>query len=123
MEIILGNYAVATLVPLIMSSVMATIVGRWYFGDIPAFEIPRYRLENALEIGPCILLGLLTGVVAVGFVKLLYGLEDTAERFPVKGWLKTPLLLFLIGLTVTWFPQVFGVGYDTIKQVLRGEMI
>ena len=41
-EIILGNYAIATLVPLIMSSVMATIIGRWYFGDIPAFEIPHY---------------------------------------------------------------------------------
>jgi CIC family chloride channel protein len=50
-EIILGNYAITTLVPLIMSSVLATIVGRWYFGDIPAFEIPRYQLENALEIG------------------------------------------------------------------------
>ena len=122
-EIILGNYAITTLVPLIMSSVMATIVGRWYFGDIPAFEIPRYQLEHALEIGPYILLGLLTGVVAVGFVKLLYGLEDAADRFPIKGWLKTPLILLLIGLMVLWFPHVFGVGYDTITQVLRGEMV
>ena len=122
-EIILGNYAITTLVPLIMSSVMATIVGRWYFGDIPAFEIPYYVLENAWEIVPYIILGLVTGVVAVGFVKLLYSLEDFADVIPVKGFIKTPLILFLIGLMLLYFPHIYGVGYDTITSVLKGEMV
>lgn len=122
-EIILGNYAITTLVPLIMSSVMATIVGRWYFGDIPAFEIPHYSLNSAFEIGPYILLGLITGIVAVWFVKLLYALEDTADRIPIKGWLKTPILLSIIGMMVLVFPQVYGVGYDTITQVLQEKMV
>lgn len=122
-EIILGSYAIATLVPLIMSSVMATIVARWYFGDILAFEIPRYSLGSAWEIGPYILLGIASGVVAVGFVKLLYSLEDFADKIPVKSWIKTPLILFLIGLMVLYFPQVYGVGYDTITQALKGDMV
>ncbi len=122
-EIILGSYALVTLVPLIMSSVMATIIGRWYFGDIPAFEIPHYELASGWEIIPYILLGIMTGVVAVGFVKLLYGLEDYADAIPIKGWLKTPLILFLVGLLVVQFPQVYGVGYDTITQVLKGEVV
>ena len=122
-EIILGSYAIVTLVPLIMSSVMATIIGRWYFGDIPAFEIPYYELNSGWEIFPYILLGIMTGVVAVGFVKLLYGLEDYADAIPIKGWLKTPLILFLVGLLVLQFPQVYGVGYDTITQILKGEMV
>ncbi len=121
-EIILGNYAITTLVPLIMSSVMATIVGRWYFGDIPAFEIPRYGLGHSLEIGPYILLGLLTGLMAVCFIRLLYRLEDVVDKIPVKEWLKPPVVLLLIGLMVLWFPQVYGVGYDTITQVLTGDM-
>jgi CIC family chloride channel protein len=122
-EIILGNYAIITLVPLIMSSVMATIVARWYFGDILAFEIPRYSLGNAWEIGPYILLGIASGVVAVGFIKLLYSLEDFADKIPIKSWLKTPLILFLIGLMLLNFPHVYGVGYDTITQVLKGGMV
>jgi len=121
-EIILGNYAITTLVPLILSSVLATIVGRWYFGDIPAFEIPHYSLVHAWEIGPYILLGVLSGAVAVGFVRTLYALEDGAEKIPVRGWPKTPFILLLIGLTVTQFPHIYGVGYDTITQVLKGEM-
>jgi CIC family chloride channel protein len=121
-EIILGNYAITTLVPLIMSSVMATIVGRWYFGDIPAFEIPVYSLGNAWEIVPYILLGVATGAVAVGFVTLLYSLEDFTDKIPIKGWIKTPLILLLVGLMVMYFPQVYGVGYDTITQVLKSEV-
>jgi CIC family chloride channel protein len=123
-EIIIGNYAILTLVPLIMSSVLATIIGRWYFGDIPAFEIPRYTLSSGWEIGPYILLGLAAGVVAVGFVKLLYALEDLADR-PFLGklkWAKTPLILTIIGVMFLGFPQVYGVGYDTITQVLKGDI-
>ncbi len=69
------------------------------------------------------MLGIMTGVLAVGFVRLLYGLEDFADKIPVKGWIKTPLILFLVGLLVLQFPQVYGVGYDTITQVLKGETI
>ena len=122
-EIIMGNYAITTLVPLIMSSVMATIVGRWYFGDIPAFEIPRYTLHNAWEILPYILLAALAGFVAVAFTRLLYAAEDLVGKIKLKDWLKTPLVLLLIGLMILFFPQVYGVGYDTISQVLKAETV
>jgi len=122
-EIIIGSYAITTLVPIIMSSVMATMVGRWYFGDIPAFEMPHYSLVSAWEIGPYILLALLAGAVAVWFVRLLYFLEDTADKINMQSWIKTPLVLLLMGVLVLFFPQVYGVGYDTITQVLKGEMV
>lgn len=63
------------------------------------------------------------GVLAVGFVKLLYSLEDAATRLPIKDWIKTPLILFILGIAIIWVPQVYGVGYDTITQVLKGEMV
>jgi CIC family chloride channel protein len=121
-EVILGNYAILTLVPLIMSSVMATIVGRWYFGDIPAFIIPRYSFGHAWEIGPYIIMAVACGVLAVCFVKILYSLEDLGDKIPIKGWIKTPLILMILGVILLYFPQVYGVGYDTITQVLKGEI-
>lgn len=71
----------------------------------PPFEIPHYSLNNALEIGPYILFGLISGVLAVGFVKLLYSLEDAADRLPVKDWIKTPLILFILGTAIIWVPR------------------
>ena len=123
-EIIIGNYAITTLVPLIMSSVLATIIGRWYFGDIPAFEIPHYTLASGWEIGPYIILGLTSGIVAVGFVKLLYFLEDLADHPSLEKikWTRTPLILMIIGAMILRFPQVYGVGYDTITEVLKGDL-
>ena len=121
-EIILGNYAITTLVPLIMSSVLATIVGRWYFGDIPAFEIPFYSLQNVWEIGLYALLAISTGVLAIAFINILYKLQDIADNFFIKSWIKTPVILVLVGVIIVFFPQVYGVGYDTITQVLKGEL-
>lgn len=122
-EIILGNYAIQTLLPLILSSVMATIVGRWYFGNIPAFEIPIYRLNSPLEIGPYLVLGIASGIAAVIFIVVLYRIEDYAEKIPLKGWYKTPILLLTVGLMVVVFPEVYGVGYDSISQVLTGKTV
>ncbi|MFC1852449.1 chloride channel protein [candidate division CSSED10-310 bacterium] len=122
-EIILGNYAILTLMPLILSSVLATIVGRWYFGNVPAFEIPHYSLVSAWEIGPYIVLGIASGVVALAFIKVLYSLEDLADKIPLKDWIKTPIIFSLIGFMVIFFPHIYGVGYDTITPVLKGEII
>lgn len=122
-EIIMGSYAITTLLPLILSSVLATIVGRLYFGDIPAFEIPHYSLVSVWEIGPYIIMGILAGVVAVIFIKTLYSLEDFTEKIPIKNWLKTPIVFSIIGLIIVFFPHVYGVGYDTITPVLKGEIV
>ena len=122
-EIILGNYAIATLLPLMMASVMATIVGRWYFGDYPAFVIPHYELGNALEVGPYILLGLLSGVAAVAFSRVVYGCVGLAEKVPLPQYLKTPLIMFGMGGLIILFPNLYGVGYDTITQVLHGDIV
>lgn len=122
-EIILGNYAITTLMPLIMASVMSTIVSHLYFGDMPAFEIPRYVLSSAWEIVPYVLLALLTGAVAVGFVRVLYAIEDAVERVAMPGWLKAPLFLLVVGGLITLFPELYGGGYETITRVLKGDMV
>ncbi|MEA2014817.1 MAG: chloride channel protein [Thermodesulfobacteriota bacterium] len=50
MEIILGEFGIATFSPIVVSSVMATVISRAYLGDYPAFVVPHYTLVNTLEI-------------------------------------------------------------------------
>ncbi|MBN2065179.1 MAG: chloride channel protein, partial [Candidatus Thermoplasmatota archaeon] len=49
--------------------------------------------------------------------------EDLADRIPLKDFVKTPLILLLIGIMLLYFPHVYGVGYDTITPVLEGKMV
>ncbi|MBU1398235.1 MAG: chloride channel protein [Proteobacteria bacterium] len=45
LEIILGEFGVATFSPIVISSVMATVISRYFLGDYPAFVVPS-RVES-----------------------------------------------------------------------------
>ena len=51
LEVILADYAVATFSPIVISSVIATVISRAEVGNFPAFLIPEYHLVSTWEIG------------------------------------------------------------------------
>ena len=44
LEVVLGNFGLATFSPIIISAVSATAISRHYLGDAPAFIVPHYRI-------------------------------------------------------------------------------
>jgi CIC family chloride channel protein len=121
-EIILGDFAVTQFSPIVIASVVATVVSRHFLGDVPAFVVPIYNLDSPLELVFYLVLGIVAAFAALAFVRTLYGFEDLAARIPIKPWLLTPIGFALVGVIGLWFPQVFGVGYEAIESALRGEM-
>ncbi len=122
-EIILADFGVMQFSPIVISSVAATVVGHHFFGDHPAFVVPEYRLASYNELFAYAVLGILAGLAALAFVKILYLSEDLWDRPKIWPPLKALVGGALIGVIGLWFPQVFGVGYEAIEQALRGEMI
>ncbi len=121
-EIILGDFAVSAFSPIVIASVVATVVARVHLGDVPAFVVPDYGLGHPVEMLAYAVLGVVAAVVAVAFVRILYGFEDVAERLPVPGWLLTPIGFAVVGVVGLQFPEIFGVGYEAIEGALRGEL-
>jgi CIC family chloride channel protein len=122
-EIILGDFGVSQFSPIVISSVMATVIARHFLGDLPAFEVPEYRLVSSWELLVYLVLGLLAAVVSVAFVRLLYWCEDTFERLPVRPWLVTAIGGLMVGALGLWHPEVFGVGYEAINEALTGHLL
>ncbi len=79
-EVILGEFGVSQFGPIVISSVLATVIARHYFGTGPVFEAPEYHLTSSFELGPYIVLGILCGLGSVGFIKGLYFFEDMFDR-------------------------------------------
>jgi CIC family chloride channel protein len=107
----------------VISSVAATVVSQHFLGDFPAFEVPAYSLVHASELFAYAGLGILAALVALAFIRALYGMEDLFDRIRVFAPAKTLVGGALIGLIGIGLPHVFGVGYEAINEALNGNLM
>jgi len=123
-EIILMDFAVAQFSPIVISSVMATVISRMFEGDFAAFVVPKYQLASPYEIIFYFVLGGLCGLASFAFIKSLYFTEDFFDnKFNFPEWLKPAVGGLGVGIIGLFFPYVMGVGYDTINAALYGKMV
>lgn len=121
-EVVVGNFALAQLSPIVISSVVATVVSRFFLGNHPAFEVPAYELVSPFELIPYMLVGVAAGFVALAFMYSLYKTEDLFEKVPIPEWSKAALGGLMVGAIGVWLPNVFGVGYTTISYALTDQL-
>jgi CIC family chloride channel protein len=121
-EIILGDFGVTQFSPIVISSVVATVLSRHFLGDLPAFEVPKYALVSPFELVPYMLLGVLSALVGLAFIVVLYRSEDLFERLPLPDYSKAAIGGLMVGAVGIGLPQVFGVGYGTINAALVGTL-
>jgi len=122
LEIILGDFGLMAFSPVVLSSVTATTISRYYFGDLPAFDIPEYSLTSLWEYSFYPVLGVVTGLVGLAFTTVLYKAEDLFDLVRLPEWLKPALGGALLGVVFLRFPHVFGVGYGSINLTLVNDM-
>jgi len=121
-EVILADFAAAQLAPIVIASVVATVVSRAVLGDSPAFTVPPYELVSPVELVFYAIAGALAGLVGVAFMTLLYGSEDWWEKFRMPEPLKAALGGLLVGCIGIGLPAIFGGGYGAITATLAGEV-
>lgn len=119
LEVILGNFAVPAFAPIVLSSVLATAVSRAYLGNVPAFQIPQYSLLHYGEVPLYALLGILMGLVAVIFIRVLYKSEDLFDHSPIPPVLRTTVGGLLVGGLLLYWPEVYGTGFEAMYRLLH----
>jgi len=123
-EIIVGDFAVRSFASIIFSAVAGSVVGYQFLGSSPSFVIPAYSVVTTVEYSffLVLVLGVLAAAVALAFTALLYRMEHIFEhRIRVPRWLKPALGGLAVGIIAIWAPQVMGVGYDFVSEVLTSE--
>ncbi|MBF0587804.1 MAG: chloride channel protein [Magnetococcales bacterium] len=122
LEVVLADYGLATFSPIVLSSVIATIIARAHLGDFPAFTVPHYQLVSVWEIPAYIGLGVLCGLTGILFMKALFKSEDLFKKIPIPIYMKPVVGGFILGSVALVFPQVLGVGYDVMNMALLEGM-
>lgn len=122
-EVVLGDMRVASMSPIVISSVVATVISRHYLGDFPAFEVPVFTLVSYRELFLYAAVGVVSGLLAVLFIRLMYFANDRFEQLRMPIWAKPALGGLGVGVIALVFPNVLGVGYETINSSLNSESV
>ena len=131
-EIMMHEVRARTLVPVTISTVTATYIGRLAFGPHPSFIIPsfetlNFKIENPLVLLSYVGLALLAGLMSTLFIRCVYWFEDFFEKRVGGSYYRQHLLgMAVVGILFYSLMAVFGhyyiegVGYSTIQDVLIG---
>ncbi|QQS34942.1 MAG: chloride channel protein [Ignavibacteriales bacterium] len=123
-EIILMDYAVVQFAPIIISAVVATLISHTFEGNFAAFLVPQFHLYSPYEIIIYLVLGLASGLVSYLFIKVLYFFEDFFDnKIQMQEYLKPVLGGLAIGLIALLYPQIMGVGYETMDDAFYGNLL
>ncbi len=133
-EMLLPEVSPRTFLPVLIATGAATLVGWLFFGASPAFLVP---LASIAELGPVdtaqllplyLLLGLLCGLAATAFVRLLDRMEDLFPRISSNAYVQNVAGMLVLGVMIyaayafTGRYHVAGVGYATIQGVFAGDV-
>jgi len=139
LEILLRDFSLRTFTPIVVASVFSAVATQAALGSneaiFPVVEGLREAQFHFRELPSYIILGLVCGLVAVGFNRLLHYGEDVYDRSSLHPLLKPitgALLLSALGIVylmiarqdgatgaAAHIPAFFGNGYPTIGGLLE----
>ncbi len=121
-ELLLFEFKARSFIPLVIASTLATAVHMQLLGAGPMFKVTAmdFGIPHALPF--YLILGLVCGLAAVGFSKLLYWTEDQFEKLPVDELWWPAIGALGLGIIGYFVPRVLGVGYDTIGDILNANL-
>jgi len=120
-EVIMLDLTLASIVPLLLSSVTAYLTSLLLLGKDVLMPIQLHEAFIAKNLIWYVLLGILSGFMSVHFTKSYIWVNKIFDRIKknrhkiIFGGLSLGLLIFL-------FPALYGEGYSTINSTLSGHI-
>ena len=132
-ELMLPEISPRTVVPVMVSTGMATYISRLFLGTGSSFIIPQMTIaatgqNNLGGFVAFIVLGVLVGLLALAFTRSIYIFEDFFDERIGNPYLRHFLGMLLVGIIIyilfetTGHYYVQGVGYATVEDVLTGHL-
>ncbi|MBI3180554.1 MAG: chloride channel protein [Myxococcales bacterium] len=132
LEIILRQFELKVFSPIILASVTATMVGRGVMGGAPMVRRITYQMVSGWEILGYVALGLLCGLLAYAFARLLRH-SDAFFRGRIAGslsaflgrqplWVRAGAGGLSVGLLILASPAVWGTGHEFVNLAAAGQL-
>ncbi len=120
MEIILGEWAAANLIPIAIAAVAGTQVSYFLQGKQIPFAHVQFDIAP-IDILACIGLALFTAAASILLTRVIRGVHHRSDRLRLPLWLKAALGGCAVGLIGLHMPLVLGEGYHAIETMIAGH--
>ena len=128
LEVVLGTtFATSAVSVVLLSAVVAALIAQIGLGGQPPFTLPSYEVRSPLELPLYLGLGLFASLVSIAYTQSIQRAQQFfAGQIPGMGWMsEVPMLLrpaiggLCVGAIALQFPQILGIGYETVEAMLR----
>lgn len=123
MEVILHGSSLRSFASVVLATVSGSIIGRMYFGNTPAFEVPQYAYTSHVEIIFYLLMGVVAAYIGVSFTKIKSMLEESLKKIAQNIFARAAIGGLILGIIGTLYPEIRGVGYEGISSALNSNMV
>ncbi|MCP1326498.1 chloride channel protein, partial [Halomonas sp. 707D4] len=118
MEVVMMEYTLMSFMPVILASTMGAVVAQAVYGSEPAFRIPEVSLGSLMNLPWVVITGLGIGLLAGLFIHV----SRNRRLSGLPLWLRLAVVGVLTSATAWWFPQVQGIGYDSLAAALNNQL-
>ena len=120
-QALLFNVSMTSLLPLLVSTISATVVSYIFRGQTPVFActLTPFSMGN---IPFYIILGVVGGFGSLYFMRTTLRLEDRIGKIS-NPYLRWGICALALGLLIFLFPPLYGEGYDSLGALLNGQEI
>jgi chloride channel protein, CIC family len=121
-ELLLFEFSVRALVPLVVATAIAGGMHSALFSAGPLFDVPHHDFAGLDVLPAFVLLGLACGVLAIVVSRGLFLVEDLYRRLPVREFWHPAIGAIGFATVGLFVPRALGVGYDAIDDVLNTRL-
>src|SRR6202021_1390430 len=121
-ELLLFEFRSRSFIPLVIACTLSTSVRSVLLGQRSMFATQNVNFDALHGLPFYLLLGILSGVAAICFTKVLYWVEDQFDRLPIDDLWHPAIGALGLGIIGYFVPRVLGVGYDTISDILNNNL-
>ena len=121
MEILLFNISMTSMLPLLISTVSATVVAYLFNGQAFSFQCSLVPF-SMVNIPFYVILGVVCGFGSLYFLRLTLRMEDRLSKGIRNGYVRWIACAVVLGLLIFLFPMLYGEGYGFLEGLLTGEI-